>query len=295
MPTEIENTVQILSDFASNRLPEFILRLLLIVVLFIVGRWLARWLGNAVERWLIRSRVDRTVADFLGKVIYISGLVFLVVAALTLLGVPTTSIVAVLGASTLAIGLALQDSLANLASGLLLIFLKPFKDGDFVTIGSGPVEGAVKHIEFFHTELATVDNRTLLVPNREVMDNPIVNYTNLAFRRIDLTFGIDYGDDIRKAKQILQEIVAGEPRILAEPEPRIAVGELGDSSVNLICQPYVVPSDYLAVKYELIERVKLRFDEEGVTIPFPQRVLRVVQEGPDGTTTDLGTIAAKLA
>jgi small conductance mechanosensitive channel len=295
MPTDLESFVQILTDFASNRLPEFILRLLLIVVLFIVGRWLARWLGGTVERWLTRSRVDTTVASFLGKTVYITGLVFLVVAALTLLGVPTNSIVAVLGASTLAIGLALQDSLANLASGLLLIFLKPFKDGDFVAIGDGPVEGAVKHIEFFHTELAALDNRTLLVPNREVMDNPIVNYTNLAYRRIDLMFGIDYNDDLRKAKRILQEIIAAEPRILAEPQPRIAVGELGDSSVNLICQPCVKPADYLAVKYELIEKVKLRFDEEGVTIPYPQRVLRVVQEGPDGSTTDLGTIVAGMA
>lgn len=295
MPTEITTIVQSVGDFATERLPEFLLRLLAIAILVLIGRWFAGWLSRFVERTLERHSLDHTIVAFLSKTVYIGVLVAVLIAALTLLGIPTTSIVAVLGASTLAIGLALQDSLSNLASGLLLIFLKPFKNGDFVTLGNGPVEGTIKSIQFFHTELSTADNRTLLVPNREVMDNPIVNYTNLAYRRVDLTFGIDYSDDIRKAKDILAKVVSADPRILADPAPRIAVGELGDSSVNLVCQPYVRPGDYLAVKSDLLETIKLRFDEEGLTIPYPQRVLRVVQETADGELIDLGKIAGKMA
>lgn len=295
MPTQIQSVVDWVTDLFTNRLDELLLRLLGIVILFLIGRSLAKWLSRIVESALQRYNLDATIVRFFSKAVYVLVLILLIVALLTLIGIPTGSIVAILGATTLAIGFALQDSLSNLAAGLILVFLKPFRIGDFVSIGGGPVDGTVRQIDFFHTELATTDNRTLLVPNREVMDNSIINYTNLAYRRIDLVFGIDYGDDLRVAKRIISDIVEADERILDDPKPRIVVGELGDSSVNILCQPYVRPADFLAVKFDLIEKVKLKFDEEGVTIPFPQRVLHVVVDGPEGTQIQLGTLNVDAA
>ena len=256
------------SDFFSNNFLTIVLTVLGAILVFFIGRWLARYLARLAGQWFTRSNIDETTSGYLAKLVYILLLISVVIVALSVLGVPMASFVAVLGASVLAIGLALQDSLSNLASGLLLIVLKPYVVTDVVEVGNGRVAGKVEAVDFFHTALRTVDNSLLLVPNREVMDNPILNFTEMQWRRVDLEFGISYDDDLRVAKQLLMEVALADSRVLTEPPIRVAVKELADNAVILILQPYVHPSDYLATKYDLTEQVKLRFDEAGLTFPF---------------------------
>lgn len=276
MQPEPGNLFQELITYITSNLPEVLLRLLGAALLLLFGRWLALRLATFVARLLERNQADKTVVDFLSKSVYVVTLVLAFIVALTWLGVPTTSIVAVLGASTLAIGLALQDSLSNLASGLLLIFLKPFVVDDYVQIGSDNNEGTVTHVRFFHTELKTGDNKVLLVPNSDVMSNQILNYTRHDHRRIDLAITVGYDEDIRRAKGILTEIVKADSRVLAEPAPRVAVNDLGEMGVSLVVRPFVRTADYDATRADLLEQIKLRFDEAGI-IPNPQRALRFVQ------------------
>lgn len=256
----------------------FVFQLFVAFLILIVGRLIVRWMAQIVSRALKRTNQDPTLLNFVYRAVTAAGMGIVFIIILSYLGIPTTSVIAVLGAFSLAIGLALQDSMSNLASGLLIIILRPYKAGEFVQIGAERLTGIVMEILFFHTQLRRVDNSVILVPNRDVMANSILNFTDMEWRRIDLVFGIDYGDDILKAKQIMEEIVAAEPRITDEPPARIAVGNLGDSSVDMIMQPFVRPDDYIDTKYSLIEQVKLRFDEAGITIPFPQRTLHVVDE-----------------
>jgi len=251
------------------------LRVLGSIAIFIIGRWLARITVDGLRRLLVKAQVDRTLVFFLGNVLYYVLLAVVFVAALSNIGIPTTSIVAILGATTLAIGLAMQDSLANLAAGVVIIMLRPYRLGDYVEIGDA--EGYVHDIKIFHTALTTRDNKVIYVPNNDVMDGNIVNYSRREWIRLDLVFGIGYGDDLLKAKRILQEIVAADERIAKEPVPVVAVQELGDSSVNLAVRPYVKVADMVPITFAITEQVKLRFDAEGVTIPFPQRDVHLFQ------------------
>jgi small conductance mechanosensitive channel len=284
MPPEPQNFLDNLSDLIANNLPEFLLRLLGIAILLLFGRWLAMRLSTFIERLLQRNDADKTVTGFVTKSVYVLVLVLVFIIALSWLGVPTTSIIAVLGASTLAIGLALQDSLSNLASGLLLVFLKPFVVDDTVQIGSDNNEGTVTQVRFFHTELNTSDNKVLLVPNSDVMSNQILNYTRRDHRRIDLVIGIGYDEDIRRAKALLGEIVRADGRVLAEPAPRIAVNDLGEASINLVVRPFVRTANYDATRADLLEQIKLRFDEMGIVLN-PQRPLRFLPPSDDGAQT----------
>jgi small conductance mechanosensitive channel len=251
------------------------LRVLGSIAIFIIGRWLARITVDGLRRLLVKAQVDRTLVFFLGNVLYYVLLAVVFVAALSNIGIPTTSIVAILGATTLAIGLAMQDSLANLAAGVVIIMLRPYRLGDYVEIGDA--EGYVHDIKIFHTALTTRDNKVIYVPNNDVMDGNIVNYSRREWIRLDLVFGIGYGDDLLKAKRILQEIVAADERIAKEPVPVVAVQVLGDSSVNLAVRPYVKVADMVPITFAITEQVKLRFDAEGVTIPFPQRDVHLFQ------------------
>jgi small conductance mechanosensitive channel len=195
-------------------------------------------------------------------------MVFVIIAAINTLGVQTTSFIAVIGAAGLAIGFALQGSLANFASGVMLIIFRPFKAGDFVEAGG--TSGAVEAIHIFNTVLKTPDNKKVIIPNSKVTGDNIVNYSAKDTRRVDLVFGIGYEDDIRKAKQTLEQIVASDERVLKDPAPTIAVSELGDSSVNFVVRPWVNTADYWSVYFDLTEKVKLTFDDQGISIPFPQ-------------------------
>ncbi len=245
------------------------LRLLGAIAILLIGRWLAQKLVDASKKLMAKAQIDETLVSFLGNVLYYLLLVVVIIAALGNLGIATTSVVAVLGAATLAIGLALQDSLGNLAAGVMVILLRPYRAGDFVIIGGET--GFVRDIQIFHTTLTTPNNETIFIPNQDALSSNITNYSKEELVRLELLFGIGYEDDLLKAKRLLQELMAADERVAAEPAPSVIVGELADSSVNLVARPYVHVSDMPAVTADMTEQVKLRFDAEGISIPFPQR------------------------
>ena len=244
------------------------LKILAALVVFIIGRWIARGVEKLTARILTKRSVDPTVVSFVEHLVYIALITFVILAALAQLGIQTTSFIAVIGAAGLAIGLALQGSLANFAAGFLMIIFKPFKAGDY--IDGGGAAGTVEKIEVFTTQLKTVDNKMVIIPNAKMMGDNIVNYSAKDTRRVDLDFGVSYGDDIDKVRKILSDVVNGESRILKDPETMIIVKELADSSVNFQVRAWVKTADYWGVYFDTIETVKKQFDAQGVSIPFPQ-------------------------
>lgn len=251
------------------------LNLLWAVVILLIGWWLARLLSRLLKNSLGKAQIEPGLISFLGHLTYYGLLIFAIMAALARLGIQTTSIIAVLGAAGLAVGLALQGSLANFAAGVLILLFKPYRVGDLVEISGAT--GTVEEIQIFNTVLVTLDNITVVVPNAHATGGNIVNYTVRGQRRVDMVFGIGYGDDLLKAKGLLEQILAEDERVLKEPAPTVAVLELGDSSVNFAVRPYVKVEDYWAVLFDTTEKVKLVFDQEGVTIPFPQRDVHLYQ------------------
>jgi small conductance mechanosensitive channel len=245
------------------------LKLLGAIAIFVIGRWLAQMFVSGMKRLLGKAQVDETLSSFFGNVLYYLLLAVVIVAALGNLGIPTTSIVAMLGAATLAIGLALQDSLGNLAAGVMIILLRPYRADDFVVINGET--GFVTDIQIFHTILTTPDNKTIFIPNSDVLDSNIVNYSKTELIRLELTYGIGYDDDLLKAKQVLLDIAQADERVVTDPETTVIVAELADNSVNLTVRPYVQVNDIPAVTAAITEQAKLRFDAEGISIPFPQR------------------------
>lgn len=238
------------------------------VLIFIVGKYLVGIITNLVKKLMAKAKMDAILVNFIGSIIRSVLLLFVVIAALDQLGVNTTSLIALIGAAGLAIGLALQGSLQNLASGVMLIVFRPFTDGDFIEAGG--TMGVVEEIGIFTTKMRTGDNKEVIVPNGQIFGGIITNYSKRDTRRVDMVFGISYGDDIRKAKDIIAGIIAADERILKEPEPLIAVGELADSSVNFNVRPWVKSGDYWSVYFDLNEKIKLAFDDNGISIPFPQ-------------------------
>jgi small conductance mechanosensitive channel len=238
------------------------------VILF-GGIWLAKQIKKYVVLIMERRNVDALLASFSSNIVYVALVAFVVIAALSQLGIHTTSFVAIIGAAGLAIGLALQGSLANFASGVMIIAFRPFKVGDFIEAGG--VSGVVEGIQIFSTQMRTGDNKAIIVPNSNITGSNITNYSAKDTRRIDMVFGIGYGDDIKKAKDILMELITDDERILKDPEPLVAVSELADSSVNFVVRPWVNATDYWGVKFDYTEAIKLRFDKEGISIPYPQQ------------------------
>ncbi len=251
------------------------LRVIAAIVILVVGRWVAQIFKHVFKRVMTKRNVDVTITSFASSLTYYLLLAFFVIAALGNLGVQTTSFVAVLGAAGLAVGLALQGSLANFAAGFLMVIFRPFSVGDFIE-GAGTA-GTVEKIQIFSTQLQTPDNKTVIVPNAALTAGNIVNYSTKGTRRVDMTFGIGYEDDIDKAKAIIREMIENDARVLPDPAPVIAVAALGDSSVNIVARPWVKSSDYWGLFFELTEKIKKRFDAEGITIPFPQRDVHVYQ------------------
>jgi len=243
-------------------------KVLLGLLIFVVGKWVARLLVNGMKRMMGRAKVDATLVGFVGNIAYAVFMVVVVLAALNQLGIQTTSFIAILGAAGLAVGLALQGSLANFAAGVMMIVFHPFKVGDFIEAAG--TAGVVEEINIFTTRLRTGDNKTMFIPNGNIMGGNIVNFSAKPTRRIDMVFGIGYGEDLKKAKEVLADILAHDERVLADPAPLIAVAELADSSVNFAVRPWVNTSDYWGVFFDTHEQVKLRFDAEGISIPFPQ-------------------------
>jgi len=245
-------------------------------VVFIIGRMIIGIITRIVERLLRKTRMDNMLVNFVTSIMYALLLLFVIVASLDQLGVDTSSLIAIVGAAGLAIGLSLQDSLKNFAAGVLLVVFRPFREGDFVEAAG--VTGVVESITIFSTVMRTGDNREVIVPNGPIYGGVITNYSKRSTRRVDMVFGVGYDADLLQVKALLQTIISEDPRILAEPEPVIAVSELADSSVNFIVRPWVKTEDYWKVLWDTTEKVKLRFDEANVSIPFPQMDVHIQKQ-----------------
>ncbi len=243
--------------------------LLAALLIFIVGRWLVRWITELSRKGFRRANVEPTLRRFLCKLIYYALLTGVIIAAAGELGIETTSFLAIVGAAGLAIGLALKDSLSNFASGVMLILFRPFKVGDFVTAGG--VTGKVYQVDIFSTVIHTPDNQRQIIPNSKITADIITNVNAEPTRRIDMMVGIGYDDDILLAKTTLEGIIAADDRILKDPAPVIGVSELADSSVNLIVRPWVKTEEYWDIRLDLTESIKLVFDEKGISFPYPQQ------------------------
>ncbi len=267
---------ELLNTLINDYLVPWSIRIVTAILVYYIGRIIARWIVRLTRHMLERAGIDPMLNKFLCNVL--NGLLIAVVAiaALDQLGVDTTSLLAVLGAAGLAVGLALKDSLGNFAAGVMLVIFRPFRIGDFVEAGG--VAGVVEDIGIFSTTFRTGDNRIIIVPNGQIYGGTILNASARDTRRIDLVIGIGYDDDIKKAKRILEDILETDDRILEDPAPAISLGELADSSVNLNVRPWVKSSDYWPVRSDLLERIKNAFDAEGISIPYPQRDVHLYQE-----------------
>lgn len=257
--------LQTVVDFAAF----YGLKIVIALLIFLIGIKVAKWLANLINKALSKSSMDVTLIKFIKEIIYFILMAIVVMAALSQAGVNVTSLVAVLGAVGIAIGLALQGSVANIGAAVLLMVFRPFKVGDFVDAGGK--SGVVDSISLFSTTLTTTDNKVVILPNSTIISKDITNFSARDTRRVDFVFGVSYGDDIKKVKETLEEIVASEPRALKEPAHLVVVSELADSSVNFTVRIWVNTPDYWGVYFDTLERVKLAFDEKGITIPFPQR------------------------
>ena len=244
-------------------------KVLLTLLTLIIGLWIIKRIVGSLQSNLAKREVDPTLSRFMSSMANIALKVMLIISVASMVGIETTSFVAVLGASGLAIGLALQGSLANFAGGVLVLFFKPYRVGDFIEAQG--VTGTVKAIEIFNTILTTPDNRVIIVPNAMLSNGIITNFSAEKTRRLDFVFGIAYSDDIKLAKTVLSALTQEDARILKDPEPLIVVGSLGDNSVNFTVRVWVNAADYWGVHFDMVENVKLRFDEAGLSIPFPQR------------------------
>ncbi len=265
----------------SGRLTELLLpwgiKIGLAALIFLAGRWIAKMAANSVDKIMKKAGVDATLTHFLHNVIYAALLIAVIIAAVDQLGIKTTSFLAILGAAGLAVGLALQSSLSNFSSGIMLILFHPFKVGDFVEAGG--TTGTVEQINVFNTVMRTGDNREIIVPNSQIFGGTITNFSAKATRRIDLVIGIGYDDNIGKAKQIIEDILSADQRILKEPAPVILVVELGASSVDLAVRPWVRKEDYGSTRGDLLENIKTGLEDGGCSLPYPQQDVHLYKAG----------------
>ena len=268
----MENVIKYLNDW----LDQYGMTVLVAVVTFIIGRIVISILTGLIKKIMNRTGVDETLTKFVLSLARMMMMLILVIVVLDQLGIETTSFIAILGAAGLAVGFALQSSLSNFASGVMLIIFKPFKAGDFVEAGG--TMGMVSEVTIFNTVMLSPDNKKIIVPNGQITGGNITNFSAMDTRRVDLVFGIGYNDDLKKAKELLGRIVGEDSRVLNEPATTIAVGELADSSVNFLVRPWVKSADYWGVYWDLTEKVKLTFDAEGISIPFPQQDVHMYQE-----------------
>jgi len=256
------------SDMALLYVSQYGLKIIAAILIFIVGKWAVKKITIISKKLMEKAKVDQTLIEFAESLIYFVLLIVVILAALNTLGINTTSFLAVFGAASLAIGLALKDSLANIGAAVLIIIFRPFQVGDFVEAGGAT--GTVDDVNLFSTIISPLDNRTIIVPNSTIIGGNITNYSKKPQRRVDHVFGIGYDDDLKLAKETLMQIMEADERVLTEPAPFVAVSELGDSSVNFVFRAWVETADYWDVYFDMLERVKLTFDEKGISIPYPQ-------------------------
>ena len=254
---------------------EFAINLVAAIIIFLVGRMVARLLTRGLHGLMQRQKADPILETFVCNLVYWGLMAFVVIAAITKLGIQTASLIALIGAAGLAVGLAMQGSLANFAAGVLIVMFRPYRVGDWIEAAG--ISGSVQEVQILTTTLKTGDNKRVIVPNGQIMDSIITNYSANDTRRVDMVVGVSYDDDIDEVRKTLQELVEAEDRIHKEPAPQIVVGELADSSVNFYVRPWVATADYWPVKFDLTEKIKKRFDEVGISIPYPQRDLHIIQ------------------
>lgn len=265
----LEQLTEFITNYAWNILGS--------ILIFSIGKWLARKSASLLGKLLAKQNVDETLIRFLENIAYYALMVVVLMAAADELGIDTTSFLAIFGAAGLAVGLALKDSMGNIASGVMLVFFRPFKIGDYVTAGG--VSGTIETINVFNTIFLTPDNQRIIVPNGQITNDSITNVSAHPTRRLDLVFGIGYEDNILTAKAVFKNVLDSEPRILEAPTARISVLELADSSVNICVRPWVKTEDYWDLKFDLTEKMKLALDDAGISIPYPQRDVHLHQEG----------------
>ena len=257
-------------------LAAFGLKVIAALFILFIGIRVAKFFRKLVEQAMIRGKIDSTLISFAGNATYISVITLVTVMVLGQVGIETASFIAIFGSAGIAVGLALQGSLSNLAAGVMLILFRPFKVGDYIE--SAGVTGVVKEIQMFTTILMSPDNKKIIVPNGKLFGDNIINYSSEPERRLDLIFGVGYADDLQKVKQVILDVLSQDGRILSDPAPSIGVLELADSSVNFAVRPWVKTGDYWTVYFELQEKIKERFDTEGINIPFPQRDIHMYNQ-----------------
>jgi small conductance mechanosensitive channel len=245
------------------------------LLIFVIGRWVAKFLRNLTGKMMGKGNLDATLVKFVGNLVYFALLVFVVLAALAQVGIQTTSFIAIIGAAGLAVGLALQGSLANFAAGVLLVIFRPFKVGDYIE-GAG-VGGIVEEIHIFSTLLCTLDNKAIIVPNAKLTGDNITNYTMKEKRRVDLVFGVSYGEEIEKVKRVIAGVLGSDARILKDPSPTVAVLGIEGGSVTFAVRPWVRTEDYWDVYFNTNENMKRQFDAEGIKPPVPRRDVHLQQ------------------
>jgi len=263
-------------DTAVEQVMSYGPKLLLAIVVLFVGLWLVNRVVRLMGKGMERGNTEPTLAKFLSNLVSVGLKALLLISVASMIGIATTSFIAILGAAGLAVGLALQGSLANFAGGVLVLMFRPYKVGDFVEAQG--VAGTVAEIQIFSTIIRTPDNKVIIVPNGSISNGIITNFSMEATRRVDFVFGISYSDDIAKAKATIERLVQGDDRALSDPEPVIVVSSLGDNSVNITVRAWVNAADYWGLYFDLTEKVKLTFDQEGISFPFPQRDVHLYQE-----------------
>jgi small conductance mechanosensitive channel len=253
--------------------------LVIALVIFYVGRLVVSLVIRALHKVMQKNDVDKTLETFVCNLVRMALLVVVIIAAIGALGIETTSFIAIFGAAGLAVGLALQGSLSNFAAGVLIVLFRPYKVGDFIEAAG--INGVVEQVQILTTVLKTGDNKQVIVPNSQIMDSIITNYSANDTRRVDMVVGVSYDDDLDKVRQTIEDLVAAEERILDEPACTIAVSALADSSVNFVVRPWVKTSDYWGVMFDLTEAIKKRFDKEGISFPFPQQDVHLYKAAAD--------------
>jgi len=249
------------------------------LLIFVIGRWIAKAIISMMRKAMTRKQLDEILISFLANIVYVFLLLSVVLIAVSYLGIAVTPLVAVLGGAALAVGLALQSSLSNFASGLMLVGFRPFSKGNFVEAGG--VSGTVSSVGIFQTQLTTPDNRHVIVPNSEITSQPITNYSAFDTRRIDLIIGVAYDDDLKTAQAVMKKVIEGHDKVLKDPEPAILMMELADSSVNFAVRPWVKTADYWGVRSELLESLKAELEAAGCSIPYPQRDVHLFKSSED--------------
>jgi small conductance mechanosensitive channel len=259
-------------------LSDWVIKIVIALLIYLIGKWIAKRVTNVVKKLMNARDADPTLVNFLSNVVYAILLVAVILAALDTLGLPVTSLLAIVGAAGLAIGLALKDSLGNFASGVMLVMFRPFKKGDFVEVAG--VAGSVQEIRIFSTTLTTPDNKLIIIPNAQVASGTITNYSANDQRRVDLVFGIGYDDDLKVARDVLTRLCAEHPKVLDDPETKIFVMNLGDSSVDFAVRPWANTEDYWTVYSDLLEQAKVELEAAGCNIPYPQTDVHLHHQNP---------------